>query len=307
MKKIISITFLLIWVSLFSRCARLESFLFQPEKADAQANLMENAKDIPSTLIRELTDQIRSESGDIAVSAYLLSHNASDGTEVKRHSHAILYCHGQTGNIGRYAIRVQELWKLGFNVLVFDYQGYGKTDGSPSEKNVLSDCRAARSFLEGRGELGINADRVALYGWSLGTAICGQIAAEKSPKALILEAPLTSVDDIPKESADLNLPGAWFLDSRMDLLSKIHQFTGSLFVMHGTNDTTLPYDFGRRISEEAKAASPNQLWKVEGAGHLTVPCVEKGDVDRKIYDCPGGFSDEYKNKVSAVLDTAFGL
>lgn len=290
---------------LLSGCMRLDSLFFLPETASSDANLMAGATEIPSAQIQEIKGPIQSES--VEVNAYLLTHTAADGTDVKRHTYGILYCHGQTGNIASFALRAQELWKLGYTVLVFDYHGYGKTPGTPSESNVLADSRAARTYLEGRTDLGLAASRVIIYGWSLGTGICGQVAAERSPTALVLEAPITSVAGILSEATELNFPGAWFLHTKMDLLSKIGQFTGSLLVMHGTKDTTLPYKFGEQIHEAASATTTKKLWTSKDADHLTVPCSEKTGADKKTYNCPGGFASEYLSTLTVFLDTAFGI
>lgn len=303
MKKFLAIATVLLCLP---QCMRLESFLFVPEKAGSDENLMSQATSIPAAQIQELKTEIASANGE-KINAYLLKHTASDGTPTKRQTYGVLYCHGQTGHIGRFALRAQELWKLGLNVLVFDYQGYGKSGGSPTETNVLADARAARAYLEGRTDLGLSSSKIAIYGWSLGTGICGQVAAEVSPQALILETPITNVSDVINESTQQDFSSAWFLDSKMDLVGKIDRYIGRLLVLHGTKDTTLPYKFGQKIVDSATRASTKELWTVDDANHLTVPCVEKKDTDSNKYGCIGGFSSDYTQKVATFIDAVFGL
>lgn len=283
-------------------CMRLDVFLFNGLPVDDDVNLMEAATQIPEELREEVF--IQAEDGT-EVNAYMLRHEPGDGTPEFRHHTAILYCHGNKWNIQEYALRVQELWKLGYSVLIFDYRGYGKTRGTTTEAGATMDARAARAFLE-EAE-GFDQENIALYGFSLGSAICTNLAMERAAPALALEAPFGSVKGMANGSLGLEAPVGWFADSVMETITRVTHHKGALLVMHGTRDTFVKPDFGQAIYEAAEGhASSRELWMVEGATHGTVPCAEfSGPAPQS--GCPGGFSEEYGPLLTAFFDDAFGL
>lgn len=278
-------------------CMRLDVFVFRPKPVDdPNADLMATST-VPAPLRRELKDEIVSADGT-KVSAWLLTHKGDDGTPAPRHSRGILYCHGNHTHIGTTVPRVDVLWKLGYTVLVFDARGWGKTQGEQTEEGVYADARAARKFLE--DELGSRA-RVALYGRSLGSAICTKLASEDSPRALVLESPISSVQTIIDDSVGLDTPGEWYADSVMDNPLNIAAYAGALLVMHGAEDDYVQPKYGEAIRDAAVKASPVDFWLVPGADHGTVPCVLGGSPGN---DCAAGFSPAYLDRLSSFVDTA---
>lgn len=283
-----------------SGCMRLDMFLFNGKPAPDDLDLMEAATEIPEELREELF--IEAEDGT-EVNAYFLRHEAGDGTDEARHDTAILYCHGNKLHIQEYALRVQELWKLGYTVLIFDYRGYGKTKGKTTEEGAYMDARAARAFLETE----IDPARIGLYGYSLGTAVCTKLASEEPAPALALEAPFGSVKAMANGSLGLEAPGDWFADSTMNTLERITDHEGALLVMHGTQDDFVKPDYGQAIYEASEAhASSRELWLVDGATHSNVPCNPHDGVPPQ-GGCSGGFSDEYLSRVSTLFDAALGV
>ncbi|HET6344857.1 MAG TPA: alpha/beta hydrolase, partial [Myxococcota bacterium] len=119
-------------------CMRLDSFLYVPTRAEPGADLLARATDVPRTLREEVaTDIVAAD--DTVVNAYILKHTPGDGTPASRHGQAVLYCHGNSKNIDHFALRVQALWRQGYTVLIFDYRGYGKTPGKPTEAGTYED------------------------------------------------------------------------------------------------------------------------------------------------------------------------
>lgn len=280
-------------------CMRLDVFLFNGSPAPDDLDLMA-ATEIPTELREELF--LEAEDGT-EVNAYFLKHAPGDGTDEARHDTALLYCHGNKLHIQEYALRAQELWKLGYTVLIFDYRGYGKTKGTTTEEGTYRDGRAARAYLESE----FDPARIGLYGYSLGTAVCTRLATEKPAPALALEAPFGSVKAMANGSLGLEAPGDWFADSTMDTLSRITGHEGALLVMHGTQDDFVKPEYGQAIHEAADGhASERSLWLVEGAVHSTVPCNEH-EGERPQGGCAGGFSDEYLSKVTDLFDAALGV
>lgn len=285
-------------------CMRLDVFLFNGQPAEPDENLMERATGIPSDLVAEI-DGIVTADG-VAVNAYLAFHREDDGTPRHRHGIGLLYCHGNARNIDEYAPRVELLWELGYTVLIFDYPGYGKMPGPSSEEGSYAAARAARSWLESREDLQLSAERVGLYGWSLGAAVCARLAAEEPARALALETPFASVKLLANGSAGVEAPGEWFADSTMDNLATIPAHEGALLVMAGGSDTFVKPAFGRMVHEAAEGhANPNLYWEVPGARHGTVPCVGHAPAEDR-NRCEGGWSEEYRQRVTAFFDAAFG-
>lgn len=286
-------------------CLRLDVFVFREKPAADDADLLATSR-VPADLHEEVKGALRSADGTV-VDAYLLKHRAGDGTPENRHRTGVLYTHGQSTHIGTTVPRLDALWKLGYVVLAYDARGYGKTLGTPTEETVYADARAARSYLEGRQDLGLSPDRVALYGRSLGTLFTTKIAAERPPKALVLESPVLSIQTIIDDSLALDTPVQWYVDSAMDNGVELPKYTGALLIMHGDADDFVQPAYGRHLHDLAEGhARPNEFWLVPGASHGTVPCVSNvpSAVDN---DCTGGFSDGYATRVGRLIDDAIGL
>src|SRR5215212_9478751 len=109
----------------------------------------------------------------------------------------ILFCHGNGGNVGDRVENARLLSDAGFDVLIFDYRGYGRSSGRPTEEGTALDARAAQSALVGRA--GVEAARVLYLGESLGAAVALGLALEAPPRGLILQSAFTSVRDVAAE------------------------------------------------------------------------------------------------------------
>ena len=105
-----------------------------------------------------------------------------------------LFLHGNAGNITHRDDRLLTLRRLGFSVLMLDYRGYGRSEGSPSEKGVLLDARAARAWLAQRA--GVAEQEIVLWGESLGGGVAVDLAAKDGARGLILESTFTSLPDM---------------------------------------------------------------------------------------------------------------
>ncbi|MFC1854047.1 alpha/beta hydrolase, partial [candidate division CSSED10-310 bacterium] len=111
-----------------------------------------------------------------------------------RSAETLLFFHGNAGNIADRLDNIYRLWKHNLSILIVDYRGYGKSEGSPSEKGSYLDAEAAWQWLQLNPDL--NPDKIVIFGRSLGGAIALYLAARYKPYRLILESTFTSVKEL---------------------------------------------------------------------------------------------------------------
>jgi fermentation-respiration switch protein FrsA (DUF1100 family) len=169
----------------------------------------------------------------------------------------MIFFHGNAGNMSHRLIQAQILHALGLNLLYFDYRGYGKSGGTPSEKGLYADARAALKYAQGR-----QPGPLLYYGESLGAAAAIDLAVESPPAALVLEAPFISVPEMAKKYYPW-VP-AWLLHTRYDNLSKIGKIAVPTLFFHSTDDAITPYEHSRRLS--GASGSKSRLVPLTG-GH----------------------------------------
>ncbi|MGO8690635.1 MAG: alpha/beta hydrolase [Thermoguttaceae bacterium] len=176
---------------------------------------------------------------------------------------AILFLHGNGGNITHRAEALRMLHdRVGASVLIFDYRGYGRSEGRPSQQGVLADARAARKWLAARE--GRRENQLVLLGESLGGAVAVDLAAADGAQALVLESTFTSAPDVAAHHYPW-LPVHWLMRTRLDSLSKIAAYHGPLLESHGRPDTIIPFALGRRLFEAAN--EPKQFFTIPDRDH----------------------------------------
>jgi fermentation-respiration switch protein FrsA (DUF1100 family) len=170
----------------------------------------------------------------------------------------LLYCHGNAGNISHRLPKLEAFHnRLGLSILIFDYRGYGRSTGVPSEAGTYADARAVREWLRER-----EPGPVVYLGASLGAAVATMLAAEDPPAALVLEAPFASVQAM----ASATVPGAgWLFRTRYDTLGTVGGVDAPLLVFHGDADEVVPYRQGRAVFEAA--SEPKTFVSLPGARH----------------------------------------
>jgi fermentation-respiration switch protein FrsA (DUF1100 family) len=175
----------------------------------------------------------------------------------------LLWFHGNAGNIGH---RVEEMAlfhrRLGVNLFIFDYRGYGRSEGKPSEQGIYRDARAALHYLEGRAD--VVPDKIIYFGRSLGAAVAVELAVARPPLALVLVAPFTSLGDMA-QVAYPHLPLRWLLEDRYNSLALLPRIHRPLLIMHGDQDKIVPLSQSERLLQAAN--SPKHLQVLPGAGH----------------------------------------
>ena len=172
---------------------------------------------------------------------------------------ATLFLHGNAGNVTHRVQAILAIREAGSAVLVPDYRGFGKSEGSPSESGVTLDAEAALAWLNRRG---YPSERVVLHGESLGTAVAVELATRTRCAGLVLEAPFTSASAVA--GAVVPLFGRTLI-SGFDSLSRIRRVHAPLIVIHGKRDEIIPFEMGGQLF--AAANEPKHFYAVENAGH----------------------------------------
>jgi hypothetical protein len=161
-----------------------------------------------------------------------------------------LICHGNAGNLSEFdrPLHYAGLHQLGVGILAFDYRGYGESQGAPSEKGLYRDAQAAYRYL--RDEVRVPADRIVLFGHSLGSTVAVDLATRVSVAGLILEGAPTSVRERGAELYPY-IPVRWIAGSRFDSYGKISQVKVPKLFLHAEADEVIPIAHGRRLYEAA--------------------------------------------------------
>jgi hypothetical protein len=174
----------------------------------------------------------------------------------------VLMTHGNAGHVADRAPLLRYLQsKARVAVFIFDYRGYGKSEGTPTVEGVLDDARAARAQL--RWMASIEDSEMLLMGESLGGAIAVQLAAESAPRGLILQSTFSSL----REIADFHFPAlSWLVPAdKLNSCKAIRRYSGPLLQSHGTADRTIPLPLAETLF--AAGNEPKQFIKIPRAGH----------------------------------------
>jgi fermentation-respiration switch protein FrsA (DUF1100 family) len=180
---------------------------------------------------------------------------------------AALLCHGNAGNISGLAETLAILRdRHRLSVLAFDYRGYGRSEGRPTEAGVLQDARAARKWLANR--TGTNEADVVLMGISLGGSVAVDLAQDGA-RGLVLASTFCSLPEVAQHHI------AWLPRSAMTLrfnsLEKIQRYNGPVLISHGEADEVVPFEQGERLYHAA--SGPKQFVRIPG-GHHNDPQTE---------------------------------
>ncbi|MCM6778360.1 alpha/beta hydrolase [Nocardia sp. CDC159] len=173
----------------------------------------------------------------------------------------ILFAHGNAGNIGDRSVVLALLAAAGLDVLIFDYRGYGRSAGRPSERGAYLDARAARAALLDRP--GVDPERVLYLGKSLGGGVMIELATAHPPAGLILMSTFTGLRDAARAVYPF-LPKP-FVPNAFPSLRRIRSVHVPTLIMHGDNDELLPVRMGERLYEAAPG--PKELKIYPGGGH----------------------------------------
>ncbi len=159
----------------------------------------------------------------------------------------LIFFHGNAGNIGDRLGKIDLFYKMGLNVLIIDYRGYGKSKGYPTEKGAYKDALAAYDYLQTRKDL--SGKGVVGYGASLGGAIAVDLASKRELTCLILDSTFSSAVDMAKHIYPF-VP-SFLIKTRLDSEKKIKNITVPKLFIHSIDDRTVPIALGKKLYEAA--------------------------------------------------------
>ncbi len=205
----------------------------------------------PAALRLEFEDLMLASPDGVKINAWYVPAKAPRGT--------VIFCHGNGGNMS-YSLDVAENFtKMNFNVLLFDYRGYGKSGGSPTEKGTYADAQTAYDWL--LKEKKIPEKEIVVLGRSLGGAIAANLTKDRSPRMLILESAFSSVADVASKSYPI-FPVRLLCRYRYDTSEYVKNLKCPLLVIHSPEDEIVPYSLGRKIFDSA--GGPKEFLKIKG-------------------------------------------
>jgi uncharacterized protein len=172
----------------------------------------------------------------------------------------ILYFHGNGGALGWRGERLHALTEHGEGLVALSYRGYGGSSGHPTETGLIEDARAAYAFAVAR----YPADRIVLWGESLGSGVAVALAAEKPVARVVLESPFTSVTDVAS-GIYWFLPVRWLIKDALRSDLRIGKVTAPVLLLHGERDDVVPIALGERLYGLINA--PKRFVRFPGAGH----------------------------------------
>lgn len=157
----------------------------------------------------------------------------------------IHFNHGNAGNLSGHAWIIPHIRdKLKVNVLIYDYPGYGKSTGVPSEPGCYAAGEAAYEWLTKTKK--VPPEQIILMGQSLGAAVACELATKHPHRAMVLLSPFTSVGDMAQEMFPI-FPAKWLMVHRYDNLAKIKSYQKPLLIGHATNDSIIPFSHAKRL------------------------------------------------------------
>lgn len=185
-------------------------------------------------------DVILTGAGGVSLHGWYLPHPEARAT--------LLFVHGNGGNISHRLDKLQILHQLGLAVFIFDYRGYGRSEGRPSEQGTYEDAEAAWRYLtRDRGTPGRD---IIIYGESLGAAIAARLAEHEAPGALVVESAFTSITAMARHYYPY-LPVTLLARIRYPTLKYIRGVSCPVLVIHSREDEIVPMEHGRMLYQAA--------------------------------------------------------
>lgn len=173
----------------------------------------------------------------------------------------LLFCHGNGGNMMHRLDSISIFHSLGLNVFIFDYRGYGNSEGKCSEEGTYFDVRGAYRWLKKKKKT--SPKDIILFGRSLGGSIATYLATKVKVRALVIESTFTSYVDIGKKFYPY-MPVRWFARFNYPTKEYIRKVRCPVMVIHSRSDEVVPFEFGLELYEEA--GEPKEFVEIQG-GH----------------------------------------
>ena len=200
------------------------------------------------------------------------------GWYIPRHGskQTLLFFHGNAGNISHRGASVEIFHRLGLNVFICDYRGYGMSQGEPVENGLYKDARAAWRYLT--KERGFDQEDIILFGRSLGGAVAAELAAEIQPGGLILESTFSSAKDVANAVFPV-LSRLIFLRYDFDTAAHVRRVACPVLVLHSPDDEIIPFRLGEKVFQAAN--EPKSFVKMRG-DHNSGILMSQPDYERAL-------------------------
>mgnify|MGYP003392751379 CR=1 FL=1 len=189
----------------------------------------------------------------------------------------IIFAHGNAGNMSDRLFKIKFFYDLGLNVFIFDYRGYGKSEGRPSEAGIYLDAQGAYDHLQSQGR--VNMKNIILYGASIGGVVVIDLAIHRNAALLVVESSITNSKDMVKIFYPF-VP-SFFLSLKFDSINKVKGLKVPKLFIHSPDDEVVPYWVGQKLFEAA--AQPKEFLKTYGGhndGSITVDPSAAGEFIR---------------------------
>lgn len=203
----------------------VEKLAFLPEKVDTYPPISEEY----------ITEYWLSTSDSLRIHSFYLENSQSD--------RLILFFHGNAGNAYSRLAHANKLYDIGFNVLVIDYRGYGKSEGKPSENGLYLDAQSA--YDAALNDKGFSNDKIYLYGRSIGSTAAVELSSQYQVAATVLVAPLSSGRAMAQQMGLGWL--SWLVDGVFDNVTKAQNINSPVLIIHGEQDTIVPLSQGQSL------------------------------------------------------------
>jgi len=244
LKSIIFIILFLIFVFGFVRYIELKS-IFYPTK-----EILVNPKQVDL----EFEDVFFKTKDNVTLNGWFIPHKDAKIT--------MIFCHGNAGNISHRLEKIVIFYHLGVNTFIFDYRGYGNSQGNSSERGIYLDAQAAYDYLMTRED--IDKDKIISFGSSLGGTPAVDLATKRKLAALIVDSSFTNAKEMGKTVYPF-IP-AFVYTIKFDNINKVKTITIPKLFIHSINDEIVPFRLGEKLFNAA--AEPKEFLKIIG-GHNT--------------------------------------
>lgn len=188
-----------------------------------------------------------------------------------------LYCHGNAGNISHRLEVIQIFNRLNLDVFIFDYRGYGRSEGSPSESGLYKDCEAAYDYLIMRED--VRKDRIIAFGKSIGANVVVNLASKRGVCGLITYGGFSCAYDMGKRIFPFLPLFKWIVTVKYDAESLIRSIGIPKLIIHSTDDEIVPFKLGKKLFEAA--AEPKEFYSMRG-GHNEAILLGKEEFSLRI-------------------------
>ncbi|MDH5232533.1 MAG: alpha/beta hydrolase [Gammaproteobacteria bacterium] len=267
---------LCLFLNLSIGCFRLDANLYNNDNSidayrwdayDGHVDfVLDSSYDIPAPEFNYFTLESNNAGDRKTIHALYLGDMANITTDT-----VILYCHGNRDHMDFYWPRAKLLANGGYGILMFDYRGYGLSEGEPSESGLYADTRAAIQWL---ADNGVSNNQLIFYGFSMGSAPCTKYAAEPfllTPSKLILEAPFASAEVMVQDGTLLAIPGSYVTNLKINNVENIKKVTQPLMWIHGYEDIDLALKTHGEVVFKNHGGSSRKALRVTAGTHNNLP------------------------------------